>query len=322
MPTGIPAAQLSATVADIGNGGGIIPDALLDAIECTNHFPSNDDAYLSLNTITGSPKNKCIQLRALVQNQVLLVLIDSGSSHTFINYSVIPRIQCNLLSSPQMNVTVANGNSMICDKTISGLNWWTQGHTFQVDAKVIPMAAYDLILGMDWLEQFSPMNCDWLEKWIEFDYKDSRIKLQGILPSDSTEVKEISGEQLAKLSQGNDLWAAVLLIPDRDNTTMQEYYMLQGIPQEIQDVLSDFGDLFQKPTELPPSRVYDHSISLLPNTVPVNCRPYRYSPDQKTEIERQVAEMLNSGMVVPSLSPFASPVLLVKKKGWHVEVLC
>jgi hypothetical protein len=65
---------------------------------------------------------------------------------------------------------------------------------------------------------------------------------------------------------------------------------------------------------LPPSRTYDHSIAILPNALPVNCRPYRYSPEQKDEIERQVATMLKSGVVVPSLSPYASPVLLVKKK--------
>lgn len=183
-----------------------------------------------------------------------------------------------------------------------------------MDAKVIPMAAYDLILGMDWLENFNPMKCDWLGKWLEFDYKGSKIKLQGILPSVTTEIKEISGKQVAKLNEGNDLWAAVLIAPKTDNTSMQEYYMLQGIPKEIQSILADFGDLFLAPTELPPSRAYDHSISLLPNTVPVNCRPYRYSPDQKLEIERQVAKMLHSSLVVPSLSPFASPVLMVKKK--------
>jgi hypothetical protein len=48
--------------------------------------------------------------------------------------------------------------------------------------------------------------------------------------------------------------------------------------------------------------------------VPVNYRPYKYSPHHKDEIEKQVTTMLKSGTVVPSLSPFASPILLVKKK--------
>jgi hypothetical protein len=78
--------------------------------------------------------------------------------------------------------------------------------------------------------------------------------------------------------------------------------------------VTQFETIFQEPTELPPTRAIDHAIALLPGTTPVNTRPYRYSPLQKDEIERQVAAMLRNGVITASVSPFASPVLLVKKK--------
>lgn len=41
----------------------------------------------------------------------------------------------------------------------------------------------------------------------------------------------------------------------------------------------------------------------------MNVRPYRYSPAQKDEIERQVAEMLQNGIIKSSSSPYTPPVL-------------
>ena len=86
------------------------------------------------------------------------------------------------------------------------------------------------------------------------------------------------------------------------------------VPECIQNTIKTFEDVFQEPKGLPPHREFDHAISLLPNSAPVNSRPYRYSPLQKDEIERQVAEMIQAGIMKPSMSPYASPVLFVKKK--------
>jgi hypothetical protein len=72
--------------------------------------------------------------------------------------------------------------------------------------------------------------------------------------------------------------------------------------------------VFEDPKTLPPSRSHDHHIPILPNAIPVVSKPYRYSPLHKDEIENQVRGLLQAGLVTPSTSPFASPVLLVQNK--------
>lgn len=70
-----------------------------------------------------------------------------------------------------------------------------------------------------------------------------------------------------------------------------------------------------KPKGMPPPRSQHHKIPLIHGSDPFKLRPYRYPFIQKEEIERIVKEMLDSGIIQPSTSPFASPVLLVKKDG-------
>lgn len=56
-----------------------------------------------------------------------------------------------------------------------------------------------------------------------------------------------------------------------------------------------------------------------PETNLVTMRPYWYAYHQKEEMEKLVDEMLASGVIRPSSSPYSSPILLVKKKdgGWR-----
>ena len=56
-----------------------------------------------------------------------------------------------------------------------------------------------------------------------------------------------------------------------------------------------------------------HNIRLQPHQAPIALRPYRYSEAKRSEIERQVNELLTLGLIRPSHSPWAAPVTLAPK---------
>ncbi|KAL8103483.1 hypothetical protein AgCh_027900 [Apium graveolens] len=89
---------------------------------------------------------------------------------------------------------------------------------------------------------------------------------------------------------------------------------------DITKILESYSSIFDEPKTLPPKRPFDHHITLELNAKPVNVRPNRFTHFQKTEIEKQVQHMLELGLVRPSISPYSSPILLVRKKDgtWHL----
>lgn len=164
-----------------------------------------------------------------------------------------------------------------------------------------------MVLGMDWLEMYSPMWVHWKRKLLRFTHNGNRISLKGIKDTLSS-CPKVKARKLKGLLRKGGIAQLVHLCP------VQSTKPTESVPDPVQQLISSNEHLFKDPDSLPPSREFDHSIPLLPGVKPVNVKPYRYSPSQKDEIERQIQEMLENGIIRPSQSPFASPVILVKKK--------
>ncbi|MCI00643.1 hypothetical protein A2U01_0021665, partial [Trifolium medium] len=100
------------------------------------------------------------------------------------------------------------------------------------------------------------------------------------------------------------------LQPDRSN----EASLSEQQNTELKELLDKYKQVFQAPSGLPPRRDKEHVINLVEGQDAVNVRPYRYPHHHKNEIEKQVKEMLDAGVIRHSTSSFSSPVILVKKK--------
>lgn len=204
---------------------------------------TEDFCQLSLNALSGTEHGDCMKLRALVKNKVMLLLVDSGSSHSFVSQNFLQTVGIKAAPTEPKQVRLANGDLMVTNQTVSNLEWWSNGHTLSTDMKVLQLGAYDAILGYDWLKAHSPMLCDWEGKTLQFDKGSSKVLLKGVLPP-SRSLQEISLQKVTKWAAGNDIWAVAVveMLP----TPVPETEL-----PEVQQLLKEFQDVFDKPTELP-----------------------------------------------------------------------
>jgi hypothetical protein len=267
---------------------------------------------LSAHALAGTESPNALRLPARAADKAMLLLVDSGSSHSFINAQFVSNIHAATVAIPSVPVKLANGQYVSCDQMVTNMEWVSQGQTFHTDLRVLELGSYDAVLGMDWLDSFSPMSCHWKEKHISFDYNGQWITLQGITPQSTPPPQQMDISLLQQMHDNNEIWALASLEVVSATSALDTSSV--AVDPSIQAILLEFEDVFAEPTGLPPHRQYDHAIALEPGAQPPNVRLYRYSPLQKDEIERQVADMLKSGVIVHSMSPYAAPVLLVKKK--------
>ena len=58
-----------------------------------------------------------------VKKKALHILIDSGSTHNFLDVEVAKKIGCKTVSITPMRVDVANGSSLSCIVACKGFTW-------------------------------------------------------------------------------------------------------------------------------------------------------------------------------------------------------
>ncbi|CAM8908644.1 unnamed protein product [Rhodiola kirilowii] len=308
-----------------------------EVVEKTNEEPMGQNmdksSTISVNALNGSTTFNCMRVVGQYGKRKLYILIDPGSTHNFIDVNVAKELGCLLESVTPMPVTAANGNNMMSSYKCSNFSWKLQGYAFSTDIRTLPLDCCDIVLGVQWLTTLGPIWWDFSNLRMEFTLDGIKHVLRGVTKS---ECKVIKGGSLNKLlMQGPQI--ALLQIQEVPDSTIHDsafepnalisHISASGPDMsrnsDMQHLLACYSDLFKEPTQLPPFRAgFDHQIPLEAGANPVNQRPYRYSTLQKDVIDKLVQEMLNQGIIQYSSSPYASPVVLVKKKdgSWRLCV--
>lgn len=106
--------------------------------------------------------------------------------------------------------------------------------------------------------------------------------------------------------------------PPTSNANMEfnfdESILTESQQNDLSKLLHEFDDCFvDKSGQLGKTDVVKHKIEIEENTAPIRHRAYRVPPYKRQEIEKQVDSLLKQELIKPSVSPWAAPVVLIKK---------
>ncbi|KAJ0511931.1 putative aspartic peptidase domain superfamily [Helianthus annuus] len=102
----------------------------IEVEELEHNDPLENDImlpHISIHAMCGIPSYSTMKVIGYIGTRKLHILIDSGSTHNFINEKLADKLQCLTCEVPAMRVAVANGKSLGCERVCNGFKSLMQG---------------------------------------------------------------------------------------------------------------------------------------------------------------------------------------------------
>lgn len=275
------------------------------------------DTDVVTNAVPGAG---CMIVDGVLDGHPCRVLLDSGASHSHVSDQFVSTHALKASRLTQWaNGLMANGSEQRIDRIVRRAELCLSELAEHVDLLVMPMYNYDVILGMNWHRAHKPVT--YHDTSIDyFANQQKRSVTQSGAAMKHMSSCMISSTQLRRMLRKAgtrhqpkplEMYLAFAVATDPQSIVVKGLSATdshqQRFMQRYPDVCSDKLD------GLPPKRSFDHRIALEEGAVPPNRQAYRESAALNDELKRQLTELLQAQVIRPSQSPFASPVLFVKK---------
>jgi hypothetical protein len=170
----------------------------------------------------------------------------------------------------------------------------------RVNLYITTLGSYDVVIGMDWLESHEAiLNCK--RKWLRLVDDEGQRHLT-VGRNQGVSLRFVSSLQLRKSMRKGCKIYAILVLNEKGVAEGLEHYPM----------VKEVADLF--PEELPrmsSKRESEFTIDLKWGTEPIERTPYRMSTPELQELKMQLKELLDLGLIRPSVSPWGAPVIFI-----------
>lgn len=140
---------------------------------------TNELAHISVNAINGTTALRTMEVTGYLDKRRLHILLDSGSTHNFIDQTLAYKLGCLVSKIPPMLVTVADGGKLVCNEAVENFTWKINGHTFSTTTYLIPLLKYDMILGVVWLCSLGDIICNFSKLTLTLEKDGQKVVLRG-----------------------------------------------------------------------------------------------------------------------------------------------
>jgi hypothetical protein len=198
------------------------------------------DPTISIHALTSirQRSGKTMQLHVDINGACLLTLLDSSSTHNFVNLEAATHAGLQFSGRSGLQVVVANGDRVLSPGCCRNVSFSISVEHFVVDFYGLTLGSYEMVLGVQWLESLGPMLWDFTKQLLTF-------------------VRD--GHQVCWAIADSPAGAPAILAVEG------------GV---MADLRLRYEGLFATPTDLPLQCTRCHQIRLLMGTPPVAVRPY------------------------------------------------
>ncbi|GJW66841.1 putative reverse transcriptase domain-containing protein [Tanacetum coccineum] len=253
----------------------------------------------------------------LLNNRYASILFDTGADRSFIStaFSSLINIAPTLLEN-SYDVELADRKIVGIDTIVRGCTLNFLNHPFNIDLMPVELGSFDVIIGMDWLRRcHAVIVCD--EKLVRIPYGNETLIFCGNESNNGRESRLtiiLCSRAQEYMAKGCQIFLAQTSAKKKEDKS--EGKQLKDVP-----IVRDFSEVFPEDLPgLPPARPVEFHIDLIPGAAPVARAPYRLAPSEMKELLEQLQELSNKGLIRPSSSPWAAPVLFVKKKDGSFRI--
>jgi hypothetical protein len=112
--------------------------------------------YAALDNKQVEFQSHMIEVEGKINNQTIVILIDSGASHSYLDPKMVERFHFprSKLGKSWL-VQLATGAKRKINEMVKACPMDMNGLSTREDLNIIPLGSYDFLIGMDWLDQTS-----------------------------------------------------------------------------------------------------------------------------------------------------------------------